>query len=205
MILDMEQCLIPVLARMESHGVYLDTRELRLVGDEILADIRRAETEIYDLVGEQFNINSARQVQEILFEKLHIPTTKKIKTGYSVDNEALSFIGQKYEIANIILRYRGLEKLRSTYIDALIKAVNPKTKRVHTTYNQIGAATGRLSSESPNLQNIPSGDVYSNRIKGCFRPESDEYVFVVADYSQIELRILANLSGDPTLIDTFQR
>ena len=114
--------------------------------------------EIYDLVGEQFNLNSAKQVQVILFEKLHIPVSKKIKTGFSVDNEALSLIGQKYEIANLILRYRTLEKLRSTYIEGLLKVINPKTHRIHTTYNQTKTSTGRLSSEDPNLQNIPSGE-----------------------------------------------
>lgn len=131
--------------------------------------------------------------------------SKKIKTGYTVDNEALSLIGQKYEIANIILRYRTLEKLRSTYIEGLLKVVNPKTKRIHTSYNQLGASTGRLSSEGPNLQNIPSGEGYPNAIKSCFCPSSSEYLFLVADYSQVELRILASLSGDASLVETFRR
>lgn len=157
-ILDLEQSLLDVLARMELAGVYIDKEELRNIGDEIAERSRRIEHEIYDLVGERFNINSAKQVQQILFEKLHIPTSKKIKTGFSVDNEALSFIAKDYAIAGLILEYRGLEKLRSTYIEGLLKAINPKTGRIHTTYNQTQAVTGRLSSEAPNLQNIPSGE-----------------------------------------------
>lgn len=204
-VIDMESKLLPVLAEMERTGVYIDEGQLRAIGEDIARESKNKELEIYDLVGERFNINSAKQVQTILFEKLSIPVSKKIKTGYSVDNEALSFIGQKYEIANIILQYRTLEKLRSTYIDGLLKVINPHTKRIHTTYNQLGAATGRLSSEAPNLQNIPSGEGYPARIKSCFRPSSSEYSFLVADYSQVELRILASLSGDVSLIETFER
>lgn len=204
-ILDMESKLLGVLSRMESLWVYVDANKLRDIGDKIAKESKNLELEIYDLVGERFNINSAKQVQVILFEKLHIPVSKKIKTGFSVDNEALSFIGQKYEIANLILRYRTLEKLRSTYIEGLLKVIHIKTHRIHTTYNQTKTATGRLSSEDPNLQNIPSGEGHPNEIKSCFRPDSSEYEFLVADYSQVELRILASLSGDPTLSDTFVR
>lgn len=204
-ILDMESKLLVVLAEMERTGVYVDEEELRAIGEDIARESKNKELEIYDLVGERFNINSAKQVQVILFEKLGIPVSKKIKTGYTVDNEALSLIGQKYEIANIILQYRTLEKLRSTYIDGLLKVINSKTKRIHTTYNQLGASTGRLSSEAPNLQNIPSGSGYPARIKSCFRPSSREFSFLVADYSQVELRILASLSGDEALIETFTR
>ena len=216
-VLDMESKLLPVLADMERTGVYVDEIKLCAIGEDIARESKLRELEIYDLVGERFNINSAKQVQTILFEKLSIPVSKKIKTGYSVDNEALSLIGQKYEIANIILRYRTLEKLRSTYVDGLLKVINPKTKRIHTTYNQLGASTGRLSSEAPNLQNIPSGEGYPNRIKSCFKPTPltrgdvedrgviSEFSFLVADYSQVELRILASLSGDSALIETFSR
>lgn len=204
-IIDMESELLPVLAEMERTGIYIDEKKLRAIGEEIMEESKNKELEIYDLVGERFNINSAKQVQVILFEKLGIPVSKKIKTGYSVDNEALSFIGEKYEIANIILQYRALEKLRSTYVEGLLKVINTKTKRIHTTYNQLGAATGRLSSEAPNLQNIPAGSGHSYEIKSCFRPSSPEYSFLVADYSQVELRILASLSGDPSLVDTFVR
>lgn len=146
-IIDMESQLLIVLADMEKTGVYIDAQKLRDIGEEIVRESKNKELEIYDLVGENFNINSAKQVQVILFDKLKIPVSKKIKTGYTVDNEALSLIGQKYEIANIILQYRTLEKLRSTYVEGLLKVVNPKTKRIHTSYNQLGASTGRLSSE----------------------------------------------------------
>ena len=204
-IVDMESELISIFSKMERTGVYVDEQKLRDIGEQIIRESKNKELEIYDLVGERFNINSAKQVQVILFEKLNIPVSKKIKTGYSVDNEALSFIGQKYEIANIILQYRTLEKLKSTYIDGLLKVINPKTHRIHTSYNQLGASTGRLSSEAPNLQNIPSGAGYANEIKSCFQPESSEFSFLVADYSQVELRILASLSGDSALIETFNR
>ena len=216
-IIDIESELLSVLVKMESLGVYVDAEKLHAIGEEITRDSKNKELEIYDLVGERFNINSAKQVQVILFEKLKIPVSKKIKTGYTVDNEALSLIGQKYEIANIILQYRTLEKLRSTYVDGLLKVINPKTQRIHTSYNQLGASTGRLSSEGPNLQNIPSWEGYPNRIKSCFCPKvphpnpllegegASEYSFLVADYSQVELRILASLSGDDALIDTFAR
>lgn len=204
-IVDMESTLLVVLAGMEKNGVYVDERKLRDIGENIARESKNKELEIYDLVGERFNINSAKQVQTILFEKLNIPVSKKIKTGYSVDNEALSEIGKKYEIANIILQYRTLEKLRSTYIEGLLKVINPATKRIHTSYNQLGASTGRLSSETPNLQNIPSGEGYARDIKSCFRPSSSEYSFLVADYSQVELRILASLSGDISLVETFER
>ncbi len=216
-IIDMESQLLPVLSDMECTWIYIDAKKLRTIGDDIARESKNKELEIYDLVWEHFNINSAKQVQVILFDKLKIPVSKKIKTGYTVDNEALSLIGQKYEIANIILEYRTLEKLRSTYIDGLLKVINPVTKRIHTSYNQLGAATGRLSSEGPNLQNIPSGEWYAREIKSCFCPRpsetglekgdrsQDEYSFLVADYSQVELRILASLSGDVSLIDTFTR
>lgn len=204
-IFRMESELIPILARMEESWVYVDEKKLRSLGEEIIRESRKRELEVYDLVGEQFNINSAKQVQTILFEKLKIPVSKKIKTGYSVDNEALSLIWEKYEIANIILQYRTLEKLRSTYIEGLLKVINTRTKRIHTSYNQWGASTGRLSSEGPNLQNIPSWSGYAHEIKACFCPASPEYEFLVADYSQVEIRVLAALSGEKNLVDTFSR
>lgn len=216
-IIDMESELLSVLAEMERTGIYIDEQKLWIIGEEIIQESKNKELEIYDLVGERFNINSAKQIQMILFEKLGIPLSKKIKTGYSVDNEALSLIGKKYEIANIILQYRTLEKLRSTYIEGLLKVINPQTKRIHTTYNQLGTSTGRISSESPNLQNIPSGWRYANQIKSCFCPEPikirensqrmsySEFSFLFADYSQVELRILASLSGDKSLIETFAK
>lgn len=177
-------------------GIYIDSTQLRTIGEDIARESKNKELEIYDLVGERFNINSAKQVQVILFEKLSIPVSKKIKTGYSVDNEALSLIGEKYEIANIILQYRTLEKLRSTYVDGLLKVINPETKRIHTTYNQLGTATGRLSSEAPNLQNIPSGAGYPSQIKSCFRPAplvKDENI----DFGIVQKRSSSSANREP--------
>ena len=149
---------------------------------------------MHDLVGEVFNPLSAKQVQHILYEKLGIPTGKKIKTGFSVDSDTLEEISKNYAIAGLILEYRGVEKLRSTYTEGLVKQISPETGRIHTTYNATLASTGRLSSIAPNLQNIPSGGGHASTIKSAFRPESGDQVFVVADYSQVELRVLAMLS-----------
>ncbi|MCK9272833.1 DNA polymerase [Candidatus Gracilibacteria bacterium] len=198
-----ESELLEVLAKMEFEGVSIDSEKLAKIGEEIEIKTKKIEAEIYEVVGEKFNINSAKQVQEILFEKLKIPTSKKIKTGFSVDNEALSFIAKDYAIASLILDYRGLQKLQSTYVQGLLKVINKQTGKIHTTYNQIKTSTGRLSSENPNLQNIPSGDFFSDEIKSCFIPSSPDYEILVADYSQVELRILANLSGDPELTNAF--
>jgi DNA polymerase-1 len=134
-VIDMESELLSVLSEMERTGIYIDEQKLRTLGEEIIRESKNKELEIYDLVGERFNINSAKQVQVILFEKLGIPVSKKIKTGYSVDNEVLSFIGQKYEIANIILQYRTLEKLRSTYVEGLLKVINPRNVSIQPIIN----------------------------------------------------------------------
>ncbi|MDD2565873.1 MAG: DNA polymerase [Candidatus Gracilibacteria bacterium] len=203
-IFDMEAKLLMVLARMELNGFKIDSGRLKEIGVEIEERIKSLEMEIYDLVGEKFNLNSPKQLQVILFEKLNIPTTKKIKTGFSVDNEALEYIGQKYPIASIILEHRGLRKLQTTYVEGLLKTLNPNTKKIHTTFNQTGASTGRMSSENPNLQNIPAGNGYAEEIKSCFISSSPDYKIMVADYSQVEIRVLANLSQDPILLDAFK-
>lgn len=145
------------------------------------------------------NINSPKQLQELLFERLGIRPLKKNKTGYSVDTEVLEEIGKDHPIALSILEYRSLMKLYSTYVEGLIEAYDERTGAVHTSYAQIGAATGRMSSNDPNLQNIPAGDGYAARIKSCFQARPD-HVLLVADYSQIELRVLAWLSGDEALL-----
>ncbi|MDD2487690.1 MAG: DNA polymerase [Candidatus Gracilibacteria bacterium] len=203
-IFDLESELLQVLARMEYEGVTIDSTKLKELGEYLEKESKRIEVEIYELTGESFNINSAKQVQEMLFGKLKIPTNKKIKTGFSVDNEVLSYIAKDHAIAGLILEYRGLKKLQSTYVEGLLKSINPRTKKIHTTYNQTQASTGRLSSETPNLQNIPSGDKNSDEIKSCFIPSKPGYTLLVADYSQVEIRILANLSEDVTLIDAFK-
>lgn len=198
-----ESELIEILAKMEFEWVKVSSEKLTKIWEEIEKKTKNLETEIYEVVWEKFNINSAKQVQEILFEKLKIPTSKKIKTGFSVDNEALSFIAKDYAIASLILEYRWLQKLQSTYVGWLLKVINKQTGKLHTTYNQIKTSTGRLSSENPNLQNIPSGDFFSDEIKSCFIPSSFDFTLLVADYSQVELRILANLSWDSELTNAF--
>lgn len=200
---DMDHTLLPVLAKMEFNGVYVEQSILERVSAELKEKADRLEREMVELVGETFNPLSAKQVQYILYEKLHIPTGKKIKTGFSVDSETLEEIAKDYAIAGLILEYRGYEKLRSTYAEGLQKEIRPATGRIHTTYKQTLASTGRLASMDPNLQNIPTGAGYGREIKSAFRPSDPASVFVVADYSQVELRVLAGLSGDTELMGAF--
>jgi len=202
-ILSLEMDLIPVLVRMQKEGILIDQKKLREIGENLRASIRKIETEVRELVGESINLSSPKQVAELL-QRLGIPLTKKNKTGFSVDTDVLEELAGKHDIARLILDHRSYSKLVSTYVDALLKSVNPTTKRVHTHYNQIGASTGRMSSEDPNLQNIPTGSGYAHKIKSYFIPKNGS-VLLVADYSQIELRILAFLSGDPALRETFIR
>ncbi len=203
-IAEMESKLLPILAEMEYTWVRCDGARLQKIGEDIRAEIKRYEIEIYDVVGEFFNINSPKQIQVILFEKLGIKPLRKNKTGFSVDTEVLEEIAKTHDIARLILEYRTLAKLESTYIDGLTKAINSKTGRIHTTYGQIGASTGRMSSNDPNLQNIPTGKGYPDLIKSCFIP-SEGNTFIVADYSQIELRVLAFLSQDQGLLEAFEK
>jgi DNA polymerase-1 len=193
-IVKMEHNLLQVLTDMEVLGVYVDREELQNLRSELQEKARLLLAEMRDLVGEDFNPLSAKQVQHILYDRMRIPTGKKIKTGFSVDSETLAEISKSHAIAGMILDYRGYEKLRSTYCDGLIERINPETHRIHTTYKQTFTSTGRLSSENPNLQNIPAGDGYAARIKSAFRPQSKNMQYVVADYSQVELRVLAMLS-----------
>ncbi len=155
-IVDLEMHLLAVLSRMEAYGVAFDRGKLRQIGSEIRERVRTLETEIFELVGEQFNINSTKQLQHILYDRLGFPASKKTKTGRSVDTEVLSELSKHYAVVGLILEHRTLRKLLTTYVEGLDKSVNPKTTRIHTTYRQLGAATGRMSSESPNLQNIPA-------------------------------------------------
>lgn len=202
---DIELPLINVLADMERRGVYLDVDALKSYSSEIVSKIKTLESEIFALAGEEFNLNSPKQLGQILFEKLAIPPPKKTKTGYSTSAEVLEFLKPNYPITALILDYRSLEKLRSTYVDALPHEVSSKTGRVHSTFNQSVAATGRLSSQNPNLQNIPVRTEEGRRVRAAFRPEKEGWSYVSADYSQIELRLLAHFSEDPTLIETFSR
>lgn len=203
-VFNFELQLIEVLTDMESSGFNISIDKLKNIWKEIEDKIKILEEEIYELVGERFNLNSPKQLQVILFDKLNIPTTKKNKTWFSLDNEALEFIAQKYPIANMILEHRWLRKLLTTYIDWLLKVINKNTSKIHTTFNQTQTSTWRLSSENPNLQNIPSGNHFADMIKSCFIPSNEDYKIMVADYSQVELRILANLSCDENLISAFK-
>jgi len=196
--------LIPVLTKMEETGIYLDTAILNELGERIKSASHLIEEAIYKLAGETFNINSPKQLSDILFEKLQIAPPKKTKTGFSTNAEVLELLHDKHPMIPLILEYRTLEKLRSTYIDTLPEAINPKTGRIHCTFNQSVAATGRLSCQDPNLQNIPIRNALGKEIRAAFRPQKEGWWFVSADYSQIELRLLAHFSQDPLLIEAFK-
>ncbi|MCX7816261.1 MAG: DNA polymerase I [Syntrophales bacterium] len=199
---DIEMPLVNVLADMEYHGVLLDVELLTRMSLELEDLLNRSMERIYRLAGERFNVNSPKQLQRILFDKLGLPRGRKTKGGYSTDVEVLTSLAISYELPAEILAYRSLMKLKTTYVDVLPQLVNPKTGRIHTSYNQAVTATGRLSSSNPNLQNIPVRTVEGKRIRRAFiAPE--EWWLVSADYSQIELRILAHLSGDKSLIHSF--
>ncbi|MGD9201688.1 MAG: DNA polymerase I [Chitinispirillia bacterium] len=195
--------LIPVLAEMEWTGVEIDKSLLNMLSGKYNKKLDEISNEIYTLAGEEFNLNSPKQISEILFSKLKLPKSKKIKTGFSTDVIALEKLAVEYEIAGKLLEYRETQKLLSTYIDAIPIQVNSNSGRVHTSFNQTIAATGRLSSTGPNLQNIPIRTDSGKRIREAFIvPEG--YVMVSADYSQIELRILAHYSDDESLIQAFK-
>jgi DNA polymerase-1 len=199
---DVEMPLVSILAEMERHGVLLDLTLLGSMSREIEQLLALSEEKIHRLAGEKFNINSPKQLQAILFEKLGLPRGRKTKEGYSTDVDVLTSLALSHELPAEILVYRGMAKLKSTYIDAMPELVHPRTGRVHTTYNQTVAATGRLSSSNPNLQNIPIRTLEGKRIRQAFiAPPGRE--IVSADYSQIELRVLAHLSGDEALLEAF--
>jgi len=200
-----ERCelpLIPALARMEDVGLGVDTAVLADLATELGARIEAIRTEIYDMAGTQFTIDSPKQLGEVLFERLGLPTGKRTKTGFSTDAKVLCALAPSYPIAAKIIEYREMTKLKSTYIDSLPKLLGDDS-RLHTTFNQTVAATGRLSSSNPNLQNIPVRTDLGRRIRAAFVPAREGDVIVAADYSQIELRILAHLSADPGLIEAF--
>ena len=196
--------LVPVLAKMELAGVRLDTASLQETSEILTQRLGEIEARIYELAGDRFNISSPKQVGDILFGKLKIlEKAKKTKSGQYVTNEeVLQTLAGKHEIVAKILDYRGVKKLLSTYVDALPKLINPKTGRIHTSFNQAVTATGRLSSSDPNLQNIPIRGEDGKEIRKAFVPD-DGCLFFSADYSQIELRVMAHLSGDERMIEAF--
>lgn len=200
----LELPLVQVLAKMELRGIKVDLNVLDALAEEVTKTMETLEREIYLLAGEEFNLNSPKQLGYVLFEKLKLPVIKRNKTGYSTEARVLEELSREYAIAKKILDYRTVSKLKTTYLEGLRSLINPETGKVHTTYNQAVTATGRLSSKDPNLQNIPVRLEEGRRIRQAFIPSSEEYLLLAADYSQIELRILAHLSKDPNLLDAFQ-
>jgi DNA polymerase I len=201
---DIERPLIAVLADMERHGIRVDRARLGEFSRELEIHLDRTTREIYQLAGEEFNIGSPKQLAYILFEKLKLPPVKRTKTGYSTDADVLEQLAIGHELPARIVEPRTLAKLKSTYADALPTLVNPVTDRIHTSFNQLVAATGRLSSSNPNAQNIPVRTELGRRIRAAFVPEAG-WRFLAADYSQIELRILAHVSGEESLVEAFRR
>ena len=199
---DVEMPLIEVLADMEETGIKLDIEYLEKLSDEFKKEIESTESEIYQLAGENFNINSPKQLSYILFEKLKLPVIRKTKTGRSTDEDVLNVISQQHPLPSKLIRYRELQKLKSTYIDSLLNLVDRNTSRIHTSFNQTVTATGRLSSTEPNLQNIPIRTPEGKKIRRAFISE-ENCVLVSADYSQIDLRVLAHVSADEALKDAF--
>lgn len=201
---ELEMPLSLILADMESCGIKVDKERLQRMGSEIHDRLIEIEGNVYELAGEKFNINSTKQLGVILFEKLNLPTLKKTKTGYSTSADVLEKLADDHEIIEHILNYRQLGKLQSTYIEGLLKVINPKTGKIHTRYQQTLTATGRLSSIDPNLQNIPIRLEEGRKIRQAFVPSEQGWIIFAADYSQIELRVLADIAGDEKLIQAFK-
>ncbi len=202
---DIEMPLIEVLVDMEWRGIAIDQAVFDQLGTEFREQLQTIVTQIYSAAGEEFNLNSPKQLGAVLFEKLQLPVLKKTKTGPSTDADVLAQLAAMgHEVPQLILEHRELQKLLSTYVEVLPGAVNERTGRIHTTFNQTGAATGRLSSSDPNLQNIPVRSPRGEAIRRGFVP-GPGWAFVVADYSQIELRLMAHLSEDPAFIEAFRR
>lgn len=200
---EVELPLISVLADIEYEGFKVDREMLDGLSEGFSQQIDALTMEIYALAGEQFNINSTKQLGVILFEKLGLPAVKKTKTGYSTDVEVLDALSDKHPVIEKVLEYRQLAKLKSTYVDGLVNLINPDTGKIHTKLNQTVTATGRLSSTDPNLQNIPIKTENGRQIRKVFVPSNADNILIDADYSQIELRVLAHISGDEGLIESF--
>ncbi len=202
---DIEFPLAPVLEEMERTGVKLDVNSLREFSKQLEVLLDDYTRQIYSIAGTTFNINSTKQLQEVLFNKLGLKPTKKTKTGFSTDARSLEALRGQHDIIDLLLNYRQVSKLKSTYADALPKLIDPDTGRIHTTYNQTVASTGRLSSLDPNLQNIPIRTELGREIRKAFIPTNENYVMLSADYSQIELRIMASICGDEYLMEAFRK
>ena len=196
--------LLSVLLEMEQTGIFLDTKFLGDISNRMEKSLAELIKKIYELAGEEFNINSTKQLREILFEKLNLPTLKKTKTGYSTDVTVLTQLQHIHDLPKKLLEYREIKKLKSTYVDAFPKLVHPQTNRVHSSFNQTVTATGRLSSVNPNFQNIPIRTEMGREIRKAFVPQNKGWKILSADYSQVELRIMAELSQDEHLLASFQ-
>jgi len=203
----MEAPLSKVLVDLEYEGINLNVEFLNNYSTVLGERVKTAEDSIYEKAGVRFNIASPKQVGQVLFEKLEIPYRwRKTKTGqYSTDESKLTELAKEHDIVADILRFRGLAKLKSTYVDALPRMVNPKTGRIHSSFNQALAATGRLSSNNPNLQNIPIKTEEGREVRKAFVPRDENHVLLASDYSQIELRLIAEISGDPAMVEAFQK
>jgi len=204
---EVELPLIEVLAEMEMTGVSIDAAHLKKLSKQMERQLEELTSRIYDLAGKEFNINSPQQLSQVLFEDLKLPSVRKTakRTGLSTDIGVLETLAKEHPLPKVLLEYRQFSKLKSTYIDALPKLVNKRTKRIHTSFNQTVAATGRLSSSDPNLQNIPIRTDVGKQIRKAFIPRDRNYLIMSADYSQVELRILAHFSQDHTLMNSFKK
>ncbi len=200
---EIELPLAGVLADMESEGVAIDVPYLKDMQDELGQQLGAIEKEVEEVAGQKFNLNAPQQLAKVLFEDLRLPVGKRTKTGYSTDADTLEALREKHPIIGLILEHRQLSKMKSTYVDALPQLVDPLSGRVHTSFGQASTATGRLASSNPNLMNIPIRTELGQRIRRAFRAGRPDHVLVSADYSQIELRIAAHLSGDPRLLEAF--
>ncbi|PMC37071.1 DNA polymerase I [Bacillus sp. UMB0899] len=204
LLYDLEMPLSFILAEMEATGIKVDVDRLKEMGKNLTEQLKTLEESIYAHAGESFNINSPKQLGVILFDKLNLPVVKKTKTGYSTSADVLEKLEDKHEIVKDILHYRQLGKLQSTYIEGLLKVVHSDTQKIHTRFNQVLTTTGRLSSIDPNLQNIPIRLEEGKKIRQAFVPSKKDWVIFAADYSQIELRVLAHIANDENLVDAFQ-
>jgi len=200
---EIELPLAGVLADMETEGVAIDVPYLKQMQDELGEQLAAIEKEVEEVAGQKFNLNAPQQLAKVLFEDLRLPVGKRTRTGYSTDADTLESLREKHPIIGLILEYRQLSKLKSTYVDALPQLVDPLSGRVHTSFGQASTATGRLASSNPNLMNIPIRTELGQRIRRAFKAGRPDHVMVSADYSQIELRIAAHLSGDPQLLSAF--
>lgn len=205
LFLDLELPLVPVLAKMELRGIKVDEKVFQELAEEMEKSLLQLEKEITAMAGQTFNLNSPQQLSYILFEKLKLPVLRKTKTGYSTDARVLQELAEIHPIASRLFEYRTVAKIKNTYLQGLYPFINKETGRIHTTFNQAVTATGRLSSKDPNLQNIPVKLESGRRLRRAFIPSEKDKLFLAADYSQIELRIMAHLSRDPNLVDAFLR